>query len=407
LVVASAISGIIAATLPPPALAASADTSPTGMVAFFPQSECPVGWEPATYAQGRLLLGVTDLTTYTLGKQVGAALANLTAPSHEHAFAVTLTLSEKEEGWGVCGGGNEEGAAKGTYTVNGPALHNDPDLPLFQILACEKKGSGQSPPPTDGYGTAAVAFFNLESCPTNWTPATDSIGNAINGNFVLPFETAPDGTVGTVVGTPYSNGEERKHEHSLSSSISLNSTQYESAIVPAKCDDLTSDGTHDFSGKTKAAFNNVPYTQLLLCERDPNLSAANPPAGVPTNVVTFFGSQNCPYGWKPSATGSGRFMVGLPDGGTQNEAFGSGNPLTAPGDRPEHSHGLNGSVTISHKNVALAAGTDSPIFGKHGTYNYGGHTDYSDFGLPYLTAANCQPCVENDSNPVCQQQAPK
>jgi hypothetical protein len=49
LVVASAISGIIAATLPPPALAASADTSPTGMVAFFPQSECPVGWEPATY----------------------------------------------------------------------------------------------------------------------------------------------------------------------------------------------------------------------------------------------------------------------------------------------------------------------------------------------------------------------
>ena len=406
LIVAGALFGIIAVALPSPALAAATDTSPTGMVAFFPQSECPDGWEPATYAQGRLLLGTTDLTTYTLGKQVGTALANLTAPSHDHAFAVTLSLGEDELKYGDCGGDTTGGAKKGDYTVNGPTLSGgNTGLPLYQILACEKQDSGQSPPPADGYGTAALAFFNLKACPTNWIPATDSKGGPINGSFVLPFETPPDGTVGTLFGTPYSNGDQRHHTHTLTSSITLKSRQYESFL--GSCKSLTSDGQHDFSGTTDKTVNKVPYVQLLLCERAPNLSGVNPPSGVPTDVVTFFGSQNCPYGWKPSATGSGRFLVGLPAGGTENEAFGSGEPLQAPGERAEHSHGLKGSVSISEQKVALASGTDSPLFGHDGTYDYGGSTDAHDFSLPYLTTANCQPCVVDDSNPVCQQQAQK
>lgn len=542
---------VFEAAVSTPVRAQTTDTSPTGMVAYFAtQSECPTGWKEATYLQGRLALGITDTTSWTPGKQVGTALANVTAPSHEHPFAVTLSLGENELKYGDCGGDNSGGAQKGDYTVNGPAKNNDPDLPLFQILACEKQDSGQSPPPTDGYGTAALAFFNLSSCPTNWIPATgypqgyqvtwtgsegykvvitfngtdadndgyirgrgsdpsqisggysneitawtiafyqnetslqvynwaqqqqrpdfnfnydiatgqviasdtwstdtgvnvgfhtgtvvgvlynlasqsnqiimdlpnqelstSYWGNTqfarnsaptldVNGYFVMPFQSPPDGTVGNLYGDPYANGEERTHTHTLTSSIDLNSMQYESFL--GSCKSLTSDGTHDFSGTTDPAFNNVPYTQLLLCEREPNLLATNPPSGVPTNVVTSFGSQNCPYGWKPSATGSGRFFVGLPEGGTEDQAFGGGNPLLTPGDRPQHSHGLSGSVSIPSQNVALATGTDSPIFGHEGTYNYGGHTDYSDFGLAYLTAADCQPCVANDSNPVCQQQA--
>ena len=233
----------------------------------------------------------------------------------------------------------------------------------------------------------------------NSTPTLD-----VNGYFVMSFETPPDGTVGKLYGDPYINGEQRVHTHSLGSSIDMGEIGYASSIAPVHCSGLTGYGTRYFSGTTDAVFNNVPYAQLLLCEREPNLLGANPPTGVPTNVVSSFASQNCPYGWKPSATGSGRFFVGLPAGGTEDQAFGGGNPVQVPGDRPQHSHGLKGSVTIPVKSVALVDGS-SEKFGQHGTYSYGGSTNAGDFGLPYLTAANCQPCVENDSNPVCQQQA--
>jgi hypothetical protein len=235
----------------------------------------------------------------------------------------------------------------------------------------------------------------------NGTPTLD-----VNGYFVMPFEAPPDGTVGNLYGDSYANGEERTHSHTLSSNIDVQSSmQYEDAPWFGSCSSFTSTGTHAFTGTTNAVFNGVPYTQLLLCEREPNLLTTNPPTGVPTNVVTSFGSQYCPYGWKPSATGSGRFFVGLPDGGTEDQAFGSGDPLETPGDHLPHSHGLKGSVTLSNQNMALAKGTDSATVAHDGTYDYGGDTDDSDFGLPYLTAANCQPCVQNDSNPVCQQQA--
>ncbi|MCA9457651.1 MAG: hypothetical protein KC587_13375, partial [Nitrospira sp.] len=82
--------GGISALSPQSASAQATDTSPAGMVAFFPQSQCPTGWEPAPYAQGRLLLGATDLTNYDLEKTVGTPLTNLQAPVHQHAFTVPL-----------------------------------------------------------------------------------------------------------------------------------------------------------------------------------------------------------------------------------------------------------------------------------------------------------------------------
>ncbi len=405
--------GVVSALSPPLSSAQATDTSPAGMVAFFPQSQCPDGWEPATYAQGRLLLGVTDLTSYDLAKTTGTALTNLEAPAHQHPFAVTLDLAEKHLSGGDCGGDTGNAVHKGSYTVNGPTQSGgSSDLPLFQILACEKKDSGQSPPPTDGYGTSAVAFFNLPACPANWQPAigypqgnTESAPSSpVDGYFVMPFEAPPDGTVGTLVGNPYGNGEQRTHSHALTSSISLGSYQYE--VFLGSCSNLTSDGAHSFSGTTSASFDNVPYVQLLMCEREPNFSSANPPP-VPSDIVTFFSSQNCPYPWKSSSTGTGRFLVGLPDGGTPNEAFGSGTPLTNPGDRIPHSHGLKGSITLSNvQHVALAKGSDSDKFGTTGTYEYGGTTNPANFDLPYLTTANCQPCTgPNDADPVCSEQS--
>ncbi|GJL69841.1 MAG: hypothetical protein NPIRA06_24760 [Nitrospirales bacterium] len=392
-----------------PGKAQGADTSPTGMVAFFPQTECPAGWEVADYLQGRLAIGIVDTDEWTLGTQVGTALKNVTAPSHDHGFDVTLTLSEKKLKAGDCGGDTSGAAKKGDYPVNGPTESGgSADLPLYQILACEKQDSGM-PPPTDGYGTSALAFFNLSSCPANWTGATalssdSNTSNDVNGFFVLPFENPSDGTVGSAVGKPYNDGEQRKHTHTLNSSITLGEVKYEG--VAGSCGKLTSDGTHSFSGTTDAAFDNVPYTQLLMCERYPNMSATNPPTGVPTNIALFYAVDECAWGWKASATGSGRFFVGLPENGTENEAFGSGNPMVTPGEGISHDHAISGSVTISNQKVALAKGTDSDPYGQKGTYSYGGSTEASDFSLPYVVVADCQPCSVNDTNPQCQEAVP-
>lgn len=75
---------------------ATIDTSPAGMAAFFPLDQCPSGWSEAVYARGRLLLGFTDTSKYTLGKQVGTALANETEPAdHSHTFQTKVSLDGK------------------------------------------------------------------------------------------------------------------------------------------------------------------------------------------------------------------------------------------------------------------------------------------------------------------------
>lgn len=401
--VLAALVGIAVAS--PPAFAQSTDTSPAGMVAYFAtQSECPAGWSPATYLQGRLALGFTNTSTYARGKTVGTALADETPPTHEHGYSLTLTLSEKKMKGGDCGGSNSRGAHKGSYTIAGTTEKSGSNLPLFQILACEKDASNETPPPVDGYGGAALALFNTESCPAHWsaaqgTPSGSKEAVDVNGFFLMPLQSPPQGTVGVMYGTALSNLEVRKHHHQLNSSITLTETQYEAAL--GLCKDLTGSGQQDFSGPSEPASSNIPYTQLLLCERSSNYSAQNPPQGVPTNIVTFYNTQQCPSGWKPSATGSGRFFVGLPNGGTADQAFGAASPLKAPGDVFTHSHNFTGSVSIPSEDVLLDKGSDSDSYGAAGSYTYNSISVEATLDMPYLVASNCQPCVENDSNPQC------
>ena len=37
------------------------------------------------------------------------------------------------------------------------------------------------------------------------------------------------------------------------------------------------------------------------------------------NVLTLFMAEHCPYGWKQAQITAGRFLVGLPAGGTPDE----------------------------------------------------------------------------------------
>ena len=255
----------------------------------------------------------------------------------------------------------------------------------------------------DPYPLSTLAFFNLDACPENWSTAKATIDGQpqqeIDGYTLLPFYDPSSINIGTAVGTALENGEDRSHTHDFSSSISLESKQY-SGVAGCCNKNLTSSGTHDFTGTTEEASSDIPYVQLLLCEKTTYTQTTNPPTNLPNTVVTFFNTKDCPSGWKKTQTTSGRFLVGLPDGGTPGTSFG-GDSLTE-ASLPDHSHDFSGTVSISKYKVTLATGCCAGGYGDHGTKSYSGTTESGSVGLPFLPVTQCQPCVTDDDDPSCQ-----
>jgi hypothetical protein len=116
--------------------ATAQDGTPSGMVAFFMAAQCPSGWNAASVAQGRLVVGVTDPTA--VGVMVGPPLTNQTAPSHGHAYATTVNLTAKSiaAASSCC---NDQGAKAQGYTVSGNTGSATSNLPFIQLVACQKQ----------------------------------------------------------------------------------------------------------------------------------------------------------------------------------------------------------------------------------------------------------------------------
>ena len=134
-----------------PAAAQTADTTPSGMVAFFAAADpstgsCPAGWFVPPQAQGRLLVGVTS--PGAVGITVGTPMANATDPVHSHGYFPSITLAEQAVA-GASGGLDHEGAHNGTYTLQASAgpppvasVFTDPspsNLPYIQLIVCQKQ----------------------------------------------------------------------------------------------------------------------------------------------------------------------------------------------------------------------------------------------------------------------------
>jgi hypothetical protein len=200
------------------------------------------------------------------------------------------------------------------------------------------------------------------------------------------------------VGTALASGEDRQHTHSYSSSIYLGDVSYVLAHGNAN-NGLTPSGGAGFSGATQAASSAIPYVQQLLCQKTAFQHNTNPPTGVPANVLTLFITQDCPYGWKQARMTAGRYLVGLPAGGTAQAAFG-GPPLRAGEDRT-HVHYFSGSVGTSSYGIEGASGCCGDGYGQNGTYDYSANTDPAPGGLPYMIVTQCQPCSAGDTDPQC------
>lgn len=233
----------------------------------------------------------------------------------------------------------------------------------------------------DPYPSQAIAFFNARECPGGWTP-TGNLLDVMTGRFLVPV--MPNGTTQHTVETALASGENPTHTHSFSSSITLSSTYIHG--VDGCCDDSqTSEGKYTFGGTTAASTSEVPYVQLLVC-----MKSHEPPGSgdIPSGVLTFIAGLDCPSGWSQPAATQGRFMVGLPAGGSPLATFG-GDPL-APHEDRTHAHSFSGSFTPGSKSLTQAPWWKAWGYGHWGAQNYSGESGTASTGLPYMQILQCE-----------------
>lgn len=110
--------------------------APTGTVAFFNRSTCPSGWNVATKATGKLILGVTQ-GTFSGDDNGEPALSNKENRSHDHCYQTTVHIPDKSIS-AISATANPEGAKQGDYPVSGKTDEASTDLPFTQLVVCEK-----------------------------------------------------------------------------------------------------------------------------------------------------------------------------------------------------------------------------------------------------------------------------
>jgi len=114
---------------------APADGAPVGMVSFFGGLGCPTGWVPASAAQGRLIVAVSD--AQAAGMTVGEPLGDLEDRTHVHMFQGNLPLQSKSIS--AADGGNQSAAGAQTYSWASVDAAAPSGLPFMQLLVCERK----------------------------------------------------------------------------------------------------------------------------------------------------------------------------------------------------------------------------------------------------------------------------
>lgn len=388
--------------------AAALDGSPTGMVSFFPlsrQQGCPSGWSEyrdasGDYAaRGRFLLAVTDLNGYELGKTVGTPYADqYLPPTHSHNFETDVALSSHGCSCtkGCCG---FKGATPTSHDVPktqpGKTADGDSALSYTQLLVCEKDPPSGSAG-TDTYPQFSLAFFDSKACPTGWeTAKAPGSTSGITARMLMPFYNAKS-DIGNEFGTHLNNGEAWAHSHSFASSISFGNSDIQ-ADSGSGGGIARGNQSYDFSGTTGSTSVNLPYVQLLLCEKTVGTNNIAP-LGLPQKILLFFNESYCPSGWVTTPTGTGRLLLGLPEDGTPNQTVGA-NVIETPGDPITHTHKFSGSVGVGSQQVAELSGC-SKIFGEKilcdehhastGDRSFSG-TSGNSAQLPYLAVNLCQP----------------
>lgn len=110
------------------------DGAPSGMVGFVAGGVCPPGWVHSFDLEGRILVGTVDKAE--IGETVGSPFTDREVRVHHHDYTGTIDLPKKN----IAGanGGNQSGAAWGTYSVMGATTDSESGLPFVQMEGCVK-----------------------------------------------------------------------------------------------------------------------------------------------------------------------------------------------------------------------------------------------------------------------------
>jgi hypothetical protein len=110
----------------------------------------------------------------------------------------------------------------------------------------------------DGIPSGIVAFFAGSSCPAGWTRPDYAKGRMV-------VAVVDGATVGTTVGTPLGDREDRTHQHDYSVSVQLQGrglTGLAGGSPPG-----AQAQTYTIEGESDPASSDLPFVQLLPCER--------------------------------------------------------------------------------------------------------------------------------------------
>jgi hypothetical protein len=129
----------VALLLAPATLGAAlaADTTPTGMVAFFmvDTERCPTGWRVPDLARGRIFVGTGAGTG--VGVTANEAMRDGQPPRHKHD--VKLTFDLKSKSIAATAGDNEQGAHSGKRSFDASTAEAESGWAFTQLVACEKE----------------------------------------------------------------------------------------------------------------------------------------------------------------------------------------------------------------------------------------------------------------------------
>jgi hypothetical protein len=121
-----------------------------------------------------------------------------------------------------------------------------------------REAAGQDAAQDDGIPPGTVAFFAGTSCPPGWSRPDD-----VKGRLVV---AVIDGAqVGTTVGAPLTDQENRPHRHDYSGSTQLQGL----GIAGAAGSNVNGARAQSYTvqGQSDDAPSGLPFVQLLACER--------------------------------------------------------------------------------------------------------------------------------------------
>jgi len=239
-------------------------------------------------------------------------------------------------------------------------------------------GSGGTEMPVgDAFPPGAISFFRKVACPPDWDFFPAAHGRAI----IASSEGLPRGTL---IGEPLAKGEDRQHEHSISTMVDVPVTEI-AGIEGGGNDGKTPSGMYPFATISGPASASVPYMRLLTCKK--RESAPPNALPLPAKLYVYFDLDTCPSGWKRAAVAEGRLVVGLPSNAPADLPFG-GKSISTPEPRT-HSHTFESTLATNPHGVALASGCCGK-FGQNGTFAVAGESDPAAVDMPMIALLHCE-----------------